>query len=501
MMKWYFNIMFLLFGFQAYDAYSQTSCTVPLSPVLTNVSVLPESGKTVLTWSLSPSTDVVAYIVYTYKKPDFPPIDTIWNPSATNYTLTSTATKYFSVSYAVAAYRYSPVPGEDGCASPVSNVLTTIFCSSEIDTCNNKITVKWNKYYDFPKAVKEYRILVSVNGGPLTEMYKADKNAEEFTISDFITDSQYCLVVKAVLDDGTFSTSNKSCLSTKMQQPPEWINADYATVNSDNKISLSFTVEPASEIKRFSLERKTGASGIFQEIAQPVSVSGIVQYIDNKADNKAINYYRLSAINSCNIPATVSNISSTILLSLETSGNDILLSWNSYKKWLGMVSSYSIFINTGKGYQEREVLTGADTVYKLDYKDIMYEVSEDEVCFYIMASETSNPHGITGHSSSTSVCTEPTEIITVPNVFTPDNDLINDFFRPVLSFTPLEYHLVISDRKGIIMFETRDFKAEWDGTQKGNSQAQDVFLWILNVKTPSGKSISKTGTVTIYHNK
>jgi gliding motility-associated-like protein len=286
-----------------------------------------------------------------------------------------------------------------------------------------------------------------------------------------------------------------------MQQPPGWINADYASINSDNNVSLSFTIDPLSEIRLFRLERKNSLSGTFQEIAQPSSNNGIVLFTDNKADTKSLNYYRLSAINSCNIPATVSNISSNIVLSLKKTGNDIILSWNSYKKWLGMVSTYQIFVNTGNGFEEREVVTGADTVFTLGYNEIMYEVSGSEVCFYINASESSNPHGISGQSLSTRICTEPTELITVPNIFTPDNDLINDYFRPVLSFTPLDYHLVISDRKGIVLFETRDFKAEWDGTQKGNPQIQDVFLWFLKVTTPSGKSISKTGTVTIYHNK
>jgi gliding motility-associated-like protein len=500
MKKWYFNIILLIPGIWSFDVYSQTSCTVPLSPVLTTVSVLPESGKTELTWSLSPSSDIVAYIIYTYKKPDFPPIDTIWNPLATSYTITSTATKYFSVSYAVAAYRYSPIPGEDGCASPVSNVLTTIFCSSEIDTCHNKITVRWNRYSDYPKPVKEYKILVSVNGSPFSEMYGTDKNAENFTISDFSADSQYCMAVKAVFDDGSFSTSNMSCLSTKMQKPPEWINADYATINPENNVTLSFTVEASSEIRHFSLERKTGPSGAFQEIAQPVSNNGIVLYTDYKADIKTTNFYRLSAINSCNIPATVSNLSSTIVLSLEQKGGDIILSWNSYKKWLGVVSSYRIFVNSGKGFAEKASVTDADTVFILDYKEIMYEVSGNEICFYINASEASNPYGVTGQSLSTRVCTEPTEVITVPNLFTPDNDQINDFFRPVLSFTPVDYHFIISDRKGIIMFETRDCMMEWDGTRSGNPQPQNVYLWFLNVTTPGGKSISKTGTVTIYRN-
>jgi len=65
----------------------------------------------------------------------------------------------------------------------------------------------------------------------------------------------------------------------------------------------------------------------------------------------------------------------------------------------------------------------------------------------------------------------------------------------------MDYHLIITDRKGIVMFETRDYRAEWDGTHKGNPSREDVFLWFLKVTTPSGKSISKTGTVTIYHNK
>jgi gliding motility-associated-like protein len=115
--------------------------------------------------------------------------------------------------------------------------------------------------------------------------------------------------------------------------------------------------------------------------------------------------------------------------------------------------------------------------------------------------EMSNPHGITGQSISSRICTEPTELITVPNIFTPDNDLINDVFRPVLSFTPLDYQLIITDRKGIVLFESKDFLEVWDGTHNGTPQPQDVFLWFLKVTTPSGKSISKTGTVTIYINR
>ena len=285
-----------------------------------------------------------------------------------------------------------------------------------------------------------------------------------------------------------------------MQKPPDWINADYATISSGNIIDLSFTIDPSSEINLFSLEKKTGSSGTFSKISQPKSEGGKVIFTDNETDVSVTHTYRLSAINSCNVPVLASNPASTIVLNLEKSGEEILLSWNSYKKWQGDVLEYRLNINTGKGYFEKVVLDAADTVISLGYKEIMYDITGDEVCFYIKAVEASNPHGVTGESHSQETCTSPEEIITVPNLFTPDNDLLNDFFRPVLSFTPQDYHLIISDRKGKVLFESRDPDKEWDGSDNGSSQAHDVCLWFLKVTTPSGKNISKTGTITIVRN-
>jgi gliding motility-associated-like protein len=501
MKKRHFNIIVVLFSLWSNCTYSQINCTVPLPPVFTSVSVQPETGNTEFNWTSSPSPDIAAYILYTYKNGDGLPIDTIWNPAETNHIITSPGSKYFSVSYVIAAYRSPEIPGMPGCPSPLSNVLNTIFTRADIDTCNKKIVVTWNSYPSYPKEVIDYSILMSVNGSNFAEVAKVDPEQNSYTLNDFTTDAEYFFVVRANLEGGTYSASNKDSLLTKMQRPPGWINADYATVDTENNISLSFTIDPSSLINHFKLERKSGPSGTYQEIAQPVSVNGSVLFTDDNVNVNAINYYRLSAINNCNIPVTVSNLSSNMVLSMERTGNDLNLSWNAYKLWLGMVSSYRIFINTGIGFEEKAVLQPTDTVFTIEYQEIMYQVTGNEVCFYISASETSNPYGVTGQSNSSIVCTIPTEIITVPNVFTPNNDLVNDFFRPVLSFIPLDYHLIISDRKGNILFETRDYGATWDGSQNGNPHTQDVCLWFLKVTTPSGKSISKTGTLTIIINR
>ncbi len=490
----HFYIIIVLSIFWSYSAFSQINCITdpPLPPVLTSVSVQPETGNTRFTWTLSSSPGIAAYILYSYKNGDGMPIDTIWDPAATS-TLSRTAP--FSVSYVVAAMRLPR------CTSIFSNVLNSIFEEVSIDTCMNKIAVSWNSYPSSPEKVTGYSILSSVNGGNYTESGNVNATETRFLLNDFTIDAEYCFIVHANLGEGTFSSSNKICISTKMQRPPLWINADQATLNSDGKVALSFTIDPLSEITRFSLARRIGPSGTFQEISQPFSVNGSVNYTDNLADNRNVNYYILSAINSCNNPVIVSNPASNIVLSLERSGNDIILSWNSYKMWLGFISSYKLFINTGKGFEEKAVISATDSTYILGYQQIMYDVTGNEVCFYINASETSNPHGVSGQSLSSKICTNPTEVITVPNVFTPNNDLDNDLFRPVMSFTPLEYHLIISDRQGNVLFETRDYLAEWDGSHNGDPEPQGVCLWFLKLTTPSGKNISKTGTLTIIRSR
>jgi gliding motility-associated-like protein len=474
--------------------YSQVDCLTdpPKAPVLTSVSVDPETGNTKFTWTSSTSSDIAAYILYSYNNNgDGMPLDTIKDPSATSWVLSSTATKYFSVSYVIAAMRLPR------CTSIFSNVLNSIFEVSSIDTCRRKIIVTWNDYPSTPRKVLNYSILLSVNGGSYTDLGSIGSGTSQSPIDNFTINSEYCFVVRANLENGGNSTSNKSCVSTKMQRSPQWINADQATFTTDGKIALSFSVDPLSELTHFSLQRKNRASGTFHEIAQPNLLNGSVSYTDTQTKPDSIYYYRLSAVNSCNLPVLSSNIASNMVLSLESRDNKINLSWNPYKSWLGSVSSYKLFANTGSGFEERETIPANDTTVVVDYKQIMYEVTGKDVCFYISATEASNPYGITGQSKSSGICTSPIENITVPNLFTPNNDLKNDLFRPVLSFTPTDYHLIISDRRGSVVFESRDYLEAWDGTKNGSAQPQGVFLWFLKLTTPSGKVITKTGTVTI----
>ena len=195
----------------------------------------------------------------------------------------------------------------------------------------------------------------------------------------------------------------------------------------------------------------------------------------------------MSAVNSCNIKVISSNYASNIVLKTQTTEDNIILQWTRYSDWLGSVESYRIFTDTGNGFIESGETGPADTVFTISISEIMYNLVQGKACFYVSANETGNPYGITGESSSNQVCTGIEEVVTVPNIFTPDGDLKNDLFRPVLSFTPSDYHMVISNRQGKVLFESNDFMDTWDGSDKGNMVPEGVYLWFLKIKTPTGK--------------
>lgn len=494
----HFNILLILSGLQAYCAFAQNKCEDPLPPILTSVSVQPETETIELKWTLSPSSDVAGYIVYSYEtrlgNPGFFAIDTLKNPTATIYSFTTRI--YRSFQFRIAALRLPD------CKSELSNIVSTIFAETQADTCSNRINIVWNKYSNVPVNVSGYDILASVNSGTYSLAGHVSADVTSFTLNDFQNNSQYCFITKALLENGLVSSSNKSCINVKMQIPPAWINADYATVKADSSIELSFTVDPSSEIDTFAIERKTGYSGSFQKIGL-VSGTDIksATYTDKTAEKDKVNFYKISAV-KCQSYILSSNNASNIVLKTENSGSEITLKWNKYHEWLGSVSSYRIFADKGNGYAQEAVTGQADTSFTINIPGIMYALTQGKVCFYVTAFESGNPHGISGEASSNRVCSEIEEVITVPNIFKPVGykDAKNALFKPVLTFTPLEFRLVITSRQGKTLFETNDFLDSWDGSENGNPVPEGVYLWFLKIKTPAGKNISRTGTVTVVKN-
>lgn len=87
-------------------------------------------------------------------------------------------------------------------------------------------------------------------------------------------------------------------------------------------------------------------------------------------------------------------------------------------------------------------------------------------------------------------------IIYVPNSFTPDGDGNNDYFS-VVAGNIKEFHLLIFDRWGELIFESYDVNGVWDGTY-GNEICKDgTYIWKIVYKDTENKKYNLVGHVNL----
>jgi len=85
----------------------------------------------------------------------------------------------------------------------------------------------------------------------------------------------------------------------------------------------------------------------------------------------------------------------------------------------------------------------------------------------------------------------------IPNAFTPNNDGLNDEFKPVIR-SAQKYNLKIFDRWGDLIFESNETEKGWDGTNRGGVNSKGgVYAWMIEVATLQGESKSLSGHVTL----
>ena len=84
--------------------------------------------------------------------------------------------------------------------------------------------------------------------------------------------------------------------------------------------------------------------------------------------------------------------------------------------------------------------------------------------------------------------------IYVPASFTPDNNGINDYLRPILmGFTSVNYFRVYN-RWGKLLYQMQSDKPGWDGTINGARQQMQAVVWMIEATDVDGKIHKRQGT-------
>jgi gliding motility-associated-like protein len=91
------------------------------------------------------------------------------------------------------------------------------------------------------------------------------------------------------------------------------------------------------------------------------------------------------------------------------------------------------------------------------------------------------------------------ETIYVPNTFTPDGDTFNELFRPYITgIDPYDFHMIIFNRWGEIVFESYDATGGWNGAYGGKLVQDGVYVWqIVTSDLVTDKKLEYYGHVTV----
>lgn len=90
--------------------------------------------------------------------------------------------------------------------------------------------------------------------------------------------------------------------------------------------------------------------------------------------------------------------------------------------------------------------------------------------------------------------------LSIPNAFSPNNDGLNEIFRPIFECqpNPKQYTFKIYDRYGGVVFQSNNILKGWDGKKQQGQLPIGIYLWIVEYQNPATKKIIRSkGTVTL----
>ena len=137
---------------------------------------------------------------------------------------------------------------------------------------------------------------------------------------------------------------------------------------------------------------------------------------------------------------------------------------------------------------------GESTVFDTTYNG-NHEYTELEKENFIVTLHALSPLGCYNNDEKT-IEYNATNVIYVPNSFTPNDDNYNNFFKPVLNgdFDVFDYELTIYNRWGELIFESKNPSTGWDGYYHNRKALEGAYIWQLKVGLESyPNAIEKQG--------
>ncbi len=486
----YFILGILIFVFTG-SLYAQET---PNSPILKNVSVIHGTGNVEIIWELTDSADLIIYRD-NIESNSYYPIDTIFNTNINSYTDNSANADVGPRSYRIAADIASNT-------SAKTEAFNTIYTICVHDSCARKIVISWTKYINNWFAgdnieIKQYDIYKNINNNGF--IYLATTNEINYSDNNIEENTNYQYYIEAVLldDNNIKSKSNSTSKFTHVLQSPDFIHSDYIKAINNN-LELGFSIAENSELKKYKLLRAFDKTGLYDTIESISTEENNIIFFDNNIMvDEDIYYYKLVALDGCNLITTSSDTINNMVLQVTNSNFVNNLSWNKFKDTSNKNIKYEIYRSIGTEIPELIDVVFNKENFNDDISNFQGQQKSGKFCYSVRAYEEGYQNI---YSESNISCVYYKPKVFVPNAFTPNDDGTNDSFEIFFSFLPIDYNLTIYNRWGNIVFETHNPQEMWNGRTSGNKKAKSgTYIYYLKIKTPKNKIVEKKGNITVFY--
>lgn len=254
-----------------------------------------------------------------------------------------------------------------------------------------------------------------------------------------------------------------------------------ATVVNNSSIFLTWNSNSAAS--KYRVYKKGPLDDIFNKLADITDTF----YTDTKVDVNTTAYcYKVQPLDECGNEGAISSAACPILLSghiLDKNDSRSELNWNAYRSFLFGTSAENV-------YKDGKLLSSP--VFSPFNDDNFYSADSGVHRYWIEATE----NGSDFVSRSNIIKLIESVHLWIPDVFTPNQDNLNDGFE-ISTSGIRQMHTTIYNRWGERMYESDDLHPKWDGHWQGNMVPEGVFFYTVTGLGNDGEHISRKGTVTV----
>jgi gliding motility-associated-like protein len=466
---------------------------LPEPPVMQSVSVLGNNVQ--LVWTLSPSPEVYAYMIYRLIGANVDIIDTVF--TGNTYLDTGAAPSLRSEEYYVLAL------DQCGNTSIFQSPHKTVLLRAQVDSCRQVVALNWNRYENWTGGLGQQTLWLSIDGAPFVNA--GDLGTEASSYDFFVTeeDVEHCFYLEAQ-ESGSAneSLSNIVCVIPRVVRPMNYLAVKNATFTPSGSVQLDWVWDEMAEINQASVWRAVGdpaGFGMYNNVAfsLPLDPGGVFEDLA-APQNPGPVYYQVRSVDFCGQTA-ISTLGATLFLEGEVEGGDNRLRWAPWELENSQTLSYELYRVVNGIPQLTATLGPSETTY-LDEVDAE-NPDEARVCYYLLArGGVFLPNGVNPPvvSRSNTVCLDQFPVVLMPNAFAPEG--VNQEFRPSVRFPNAinSYLLQIYDRYGRLVFESTNWSKGWNGKFEGRPMPQGAYVYRMRMTYgAASQAIEEDGMVVL----